>query len=142
MAEKTSKKQKEETKIEIPVATRGRTFEGTVTKKFPKRVVVEFERTVYIKKYERFYKKMTRLHARLPDAMISEINIGDYIEIMECRPLSKIIHFVVIRKIRSAVQNPEAKAIQAKLAQEKAQEAIEGVKKLGNKEAKKLEAKK
>lgn len=142
MAEKTSKKQKEETKIEIPVATRGRTFEGTVTKKFPKRVVVEFERTVYIKKYERFYKKMTRLHARLPDSMISEINVGDYIEIMECRPLSKIIHFVVIKKIRSAVQNPEAKAIQAKLAQEKAQETIEGVKKLGNKEIKKLEAKK
>lgn len=142
MAEKTSKKQKEEMKIELPVSTRGRVFEGTVTKKFPKRVVVEFERTVYIKKYERFYKKMTRLHARLPDSMISEINIGDYIEIMECRPLSKTIHFIVIKKIRSAVQNPEARAIQAKKAQEKAQEAIEGVKKLGNKEIKKAEAKK
>ena len=127
--EKAKKKQSKEMEMELSVSTRGRVFEGTVTKKFPKRVVVEFERTVYIKKYERFYKKKTRLHARLPDEMESEINIGDYIEIMECRPLSKIIHFIVLRKIRSAVQNSEARAIQAKQAQEKAQEAIEGVKK-------------
>lgn len=140
MAEEKSKRQKEkkpekasQTKPEqqpaLIMSTRGRTFEGTVTKKFPKRVAVEFERTVYVKKYERFYKKKTKLHARLPDAMASEVNVGDYIEIAECRPLSKIIHFIVLRKIRSAVQNPEAKAIQAKQAQEKAQEAIEGTKK-------------
>lgn len=127
--EKAKKKQNKEKEIKLPVSTRGRVFEGTVTKKFPKRVVVEFERTVYVKKYERFYKKKTRLHARLPDSMISEINIGDYIEIAECRPLSKIIHFIVVRKIRSAIQNPEAKALQAKLAQEKSQEIIEGAKK-------------
>jgi len=89
----------------IPVVARGRTFEGTVVKKFSKRIVIEFERTVFIQKYERFYKKKTRLHARLPDNMESEINVGDYIEVRECRPLSKIIHFIVIKKIRS----PEAK---------------------------------
>lgn len=115
--------QKTENKLES-VATRGRVFEGTVTKKFDKRVVVEFERTVYLKKYERFYKKSTRLHARLPEGM--DINVGDYIQIRECRPLSKIIHFVVIQKIRAAAQNPEAVAIAAKLSQAKAQEAIEG----------------
>ncbi|MBU1129409.1 MAG: 30S ribosomal protein S17, partial [Nanoarchaeota archaeon] len=30
-----------------------------------------------------------------------EINIGDLIKVQECRPLSKIIHFMVIEKIKS-----------------------------------------
>jgi len=79
--------------------TRGRSFKGTVIRKFPRRVTIEFERTLYVKKYERYAKKRTRLHARLPDCLKEEINIGDYIEIEECRPLSKIIHFVVVRRI-------------------------------------------
>src|SRR3989344_4764892 len=81
------------------VSTRGRTFEGYVTKKFSDRIVLEFERTVFIKKYERFMKKKTRLHAKLP----SEINVevGDLVKVRECRPLSKIIHFIVINKVRS-----------------------------------------
>jgi len=83
----------------IPISVRGRTFEGFVTKKFPKRVVVEFERTVFVKKYERFYKKKTRLHARLPDSIANDINVGDYIRLRETRPLSKIIHFIVLGKV-------------------------------------------
>lgn len=79
---------------------RGRTFEGTVTKKFHKRIVIEFERMVYVRKYERYKKSKTKIHARLPVCMEDEINIGDYIKIQECRPLSKLIHFVVIGKIR------------------------------------------
>ena len=78
---------------------RGRTFKGTVISKHPKRVAIEFERTLYIKKYERYAKKKTKLHARLPECMAEEIKIGDYIEIQECRPISKIIHFIVIKKI-------------------------------------------
>lgn len=90
-----------EAKSKLP-PVRGRVFEGFVTKKFAKRVVVEFERNVYVPKYERFYKKKTKIHARLPDSMIDDVNVGDYIEVRECRPLSKIIHFIVIRKVRSA----------------------------------------
>ena len=78
---------------------RGRIFEGYVTRKFPTRVAVEFERSVYVQKYERYEKKKTRIHARLPKCM--EVEVGDYIKIRECKPLSKIIHFVVIEKIRS-----------------------------------------
>lgn len=81
------------------VPTRGRTFEGFVVKKFPRRVVIEFERNIFVRKYERFYRKKTRLHARLPAQMESQINVGDYIKIKETRPLSKIIHFMVIEKV-------------------------------------------
>ena len=79
---------------------RGRSFKGKVIRKFPKRVAIEFERIVSVRKYERYYIKKTRIHARLPDCMKNDINIGDYIEIRECRPLSKIIHFVVVNKIK------------------------------------------
>ena len=80
--------------------TRGRIFEGTIIKKFPGRVVIVFDRTVYLQKYERFYKKRSKMHARIPAGM--NLEIGDYIKIQECRPLSKIIHAMVIEKVRSA----------------------------------------
>ena len=79
---------------------RGRFFEGTVTKKFPRRVVIGFERMIYVKKYERYAKSKTKIHARLPMCMEHDIKVGDYILVQECRPLSKIIHFVVIKKIK------------------------------------------
>lgn len=82
------------------LAARGRKFEGYVIKKFPRRVVIEFNRVVKIQKYERYLNTKTKIHARLPDCLVSSINVGDYIEVQECRPLSKIIHHVVIAKIR------------------------------------------
>lgn len=77
---------------------RGRSFEGTVIRKFPKRVTIVFERTVYVKKYERYAKARTRLHARLPLCMEQGVQVGDSVRVTECRPLSKIIHFVVSQK--------------------------------------------
>ncbi|MEK6897794.1 MAG: hypothetical protein AABX28_00370, partial [Nanoarchaeota archaeon] len=38
---------------------RGRIFEGIITRKFPKRITLEFERMVYVKKYERYKKSRT-----------------------------------------------------------------------------------
>jgi ribosomal protein S17 len=81
---------------------RGRKFEGYVIKKFENRVVIKFERMIFIRKYERYLKTYSKMHARLPKDFKEQINIGDYIQIMECRPLSKIIHFIVVKKIRDA----------------------------------------
>jgi small subunit ribosomal protein S17 len=82
------------------MSLRGRSFKGKVIKKFPKRVVIEFERTLYLRKYERYAKRKTKLHARLPDELSKKINVGDYVEVKECRPLSKMIHFVVVGRAR------------------------------------------
>ena len=79
--------------------TRGRIFEGKVIRKFPKRITIEFERMIYVRKYERYTKTKTKIHARLPDCMNEQISIGDSVKIQECRPLSKIIHFIFIKKI-------------------------------------------
>jgi small subunit ribosomal protein S17 len=81
--------------------TRGKVFEGTVIKKFPKRVAIEFERMIYVRKYERYSKSKTKIHARLPDCMADQIQVGDLIKIKECRPLSKIIHAVVLGKVQA-----------------------------------------
>jgi len=83
------------------VKLRSKSFQGEVIKKLPGRIKIQFERFVYDRKYERFDKRRTRIHARLPDCLKEQINLGDWIEIAECRPLSKIIHFIAVKKIRS-----------------------------------------
>ena len=82
--------------------SRGRIFKGYVIKKFPRRIVIELERIVPIRKYERYTKKKTKLHARMPLCKEGEVNIGDYVIVQECRPLSKLIHFVYLREIKEA----------------------------------------
>ncbi len=94
MVEKTIEKKERKN---YPVVTRGRTFQGEVIKKFETRVVVEFERIVRIPKYERFAKKSTKLHAKLPENL--DVKVGDIVKIRECRPLSKMIHFMVTEVI-------------------------------------------
>ena len=85
---------------EKKINPRGKVFEGTIIKKFQKRVVIQFERTIYVKKYERYSKSRTRIHARLPENMTEKVGVGDLIRVRECRPLSKIIHFIVIDVIK------------------------------------------
>lgn len=80
--------------------TRGNIFQGEITRIFPRRLVIEFERMIYSRKYERYFKSRTRIHARLPFCMRGELEVGDQIKIRECRPLSKRIHFVVIEKLK------------------------------------------
>ena len=112
MAETKTKKAKEETTLVRTIeATKGRIFKGTVTKVFLTRVVIELERTVYHQKYERYYKKKIRLHARIPKGL--DIAVGDVIKVRETRPLSKIIHFAVI-EIVTKVHRTESKSGGAK----------------------------
>jgi small subunit ribosomal protein S17 len=81
---------------------RGRTFEGDVVKKLPGRVTIQFERMMKLPKYERYEKRRTKIHARLPEYMQDDVNVGDRIQIGETRPISKTIHFVVTKVIRKS----------------------------------------
>jgi small subunit ribosomal protein S17 len=78
---------------------RGRIFEGRVTKKLHGRVTIQFERMLKIPKYERYEKRKTKIHARLPSCMEHDVSEGDLIQIGETRPISKMIHFVVTKII-------------------------------------------
>ena len=87
------------------LSIRGRYFKGIVKKIVGQRVIIEFERLIFIKKYERFAKASTKLHAYLSKCLRDEINVGDIVKIGECRPLSKIVHFAVIEKIKKENKN-------------------------------------
>jgi len=84
---------------------RGRIFEGVVVNKFPGRVTIQFERMLKLSKYERYEKRKTKIHARLPDCMKKDVDAGDLIQISETRPISKTIHFVVSKVIRKMGDN-------------------------------------
>lgn len=98
--DKKLEKEKECTDLKCPfhgsLRVRGRYFKGIVKKIVGKRAVVELERLSYSKKYERYAKKKTRLYAYIPKCLAPRIAAGSSVEIGECRPLSKIVHFVVV----------------------------------------------
>ncbi|MBC8500455.1 MAG: 30S ribosomal protein S17 [DPANN group archaeon] len=80
---------------ENKISLRGRTFEGVViSDKMHKTVTVEWKTREYIPKYERYERRRTRVKAHNPKDMNAKI--GDYVNIMETRPLSKTKHFIVI----------------------------------------------
>ncbi|MGC9309283.1 MAG: 30S ribosomal protein S17 [Candidatus Nanoarchaeia archaeon] len=80
-----------------PLKLRGRVFKGNVVKKPHGRVTIQFDRMVYVPKYERYEKRTAKLHARLPPCI--DVDIGDVVKIAETRPISKTINCVVIKNM-------------------------------------------
>ena len=82
----------------MKIRTHGRTFIGTVVSaRMQNTVTVEWGRSKYIPKYERYEKMVTRIKAHNP----SEIDAvkGDIVRVEECRPLSKTKNFVITEKL-------------------------------------------
>lgn len=74
---------------------RGRIFTGTVTSvKMQKTTIVEWWHRQFLRKYERYEKRKSRVKAHNPACI--NANEGDIVRIMECRPLSKTKNFVVV----------------------------------------------
>ncbi len=77
---------------------RGQIIEGRIAEiGMQKSVVVERQMIRAMKKFERYEKRTRRYAAHLPSC-IGELEVGDPVRIMECRPLSKTIKFCVIEK--------------------------------------------
>ena len=77
---------------------RGQIIEGNIARVgMIKTVVVERQQTRQMPKYERYEKRTNRYLAHLPSC-IGEVDVGDRVRIMECRPLSKKVTFCVIEK--------------------------------------------
>jgi small subunit ribosomal protein S17 len=80
------------------VSVRGRNFTGIVlSDRMSKTVTVSWDRTVYVPKYERYEKKRSKAKAHNPECLT--VKKGDKVVIMQCRPISKTKHFVVIEKV-------------------------------------------
>jgi len=77
------------------LSVRGTVLNGTVVSaRMQSTVVVEREYMRYIPKYERFEKRTSRYMAHSPPCL--QAKPGDQVRIMECRPLSKRVSYVVI----------------------------------------------
>jgi small subunit ribosomal protein S17 len=77
---------------------RGQIIEGTVSRVgMLQTIVVEREHTRHMKKFERIEKRTRRYSAHLPSC-IGDVNVGDAVRIMECRPISKTVTFCVIER--------------------------------------------
>jgi len=74
---------------------RGQILEGIVTSNKAERTIT-VERSFYkfIRKYERYEKRKSKIKAHKPDCI--RVNAGDAVKIAECRPLSKTKQFVII----------------------------------------------
>ncbi len=76
---------------------RGQIIEGKVVSNgMQNSVVVQKDYLRYIKKYERYEKRRSRILAHNPPCISAKV--GDRVKIMECRPISKAKSFVVIEK--------------------------------------------
>ena len=77
---------------------RGRQFTGTVVStKMRKTAIIEFQRLHFLKKYERYEKRRTRLKVHNPDCINAKD--GEIVNVVECKPLSKTKNFTIIQKL-------------------------------------------
>ncbi len=80
------------------LSVRGRQFTGTVVStKMRKTAVIEFDRLNFLKKYERYEKRRTKLKVHNPECINAKD--GDVVSVVECRPLSKTKNFVIVKKL-------------------------------------------
>ena len=80
------------------LSVRGRQFTGTVVStRMRKTAVIEFERLNFLKKYERYEKRRTKLKVHNPECINAKD--GEVVRVVECRPLSKSKNFVITNKL-------------------------------------------
>jgi small subunit ribosomal protein S17 len=83
---------------ELPV--RGRVLEGTVVSaKMDKTVIVGRDYLSYISKFKRYERKRSRIPSHKPPCI--DVKEGDRVTIVESRPISKTVGFVVVEKVEA-----------------------------------------
>ena len=83
------------------LSVRGILLEGAVVSDHMQNtVVVQREYTKLVRKYERYEKRRSKIHAHNPPCI--DAKKGDRVKIAECRQLSKTKSFVVIEKYEGA----------------------------------------
>jgi small subunit ribosomal protein S17 len=81
----------------LPV--RGQIIYGkVVSTKMNRTAVVERKYMKYQDKYERYEKRTSRYSVHNPPCL--NARVGDEVRIMECRPISKTVSFVIVEKRR------------------------------------------
>ena len=75
----------------------GRRLSGVVlSAKMRRTVNIAIERMAFVKKYDRYERRKSKLKAHNPECVAAKE--GDKVDVVECRPLSRTKHFVIISK--------------------------------------------
>ncbi|KAE9531067.1 MULTISPECIES: 30S ribosomal protein S17 [Testudinibacter] len=78
-----------------------RTVQGrVVSDKMDKSFTIAIERMVKHPLYGKFIRRTTKLHVHDEN---NEVNVGDLVEIRECRPISKTKSWTLVRVVEKAV---------------------------------------
>ncbi|MHA2181268.1 MAG: 30S ribosomal protein S17 [Promethearchaeota archaeon] len=81
---------------------RGKITQGViVSKKSKNSVIIKRDYVQFVKKYQRYERRNTRLACHLPECLIHEVDIGDLVKVGESRKISKTKAFIVLSKISS-----------------------------------------
>jgi small subunit ribosomal protein S17 len=79
------------------LGVRGHSLDGVVVStKMDKTAIVERNYLRYVEKYERYEKRTSRYAVHNPSCLGTKV--GDNVTIMECRPISKTVSFVIVGK--------------------------------------------
>ena len=82
------------------LSVRGRVFEGVVaTSKMDKTVIVEREYLQFSPKFVRYEKRSGHIPSHNPPCINAKE--GQKVKIVECRPLSKTVSFVIVEKLET-----------------------------------------
>jgi len=77
------------------ISVRGRVLQGkAVSLKAKGLAVIEREYFQYVRKYNRYEKRRSRIHAHIPECI--PLKEGDDVVLAECRPISKTVSFIVV----------------------------------------------
>ena len=80
---------------------RGKITQGVVVSKNSKNtVVIRQDYVQFIRKYQRYERRNSRLACHLPECLRTEINIGDLVRVGESRKVSKTKAFIVLDKVK------------------------------------------
>ncbi len=90
-------------------------FTGKIVKKDLNRsATIEWEKSRYVPKYERYEVRRKRLRVHNPACL--DAQVGDIVRAAKTRPLSKTKHHVIIQKIGSVAEAPSIDAARERKA--------------------------
>jgi len=83
---------------------RGKITNGVVvSKKSRNTVIIRQDYVQFIRKYQRYERRNSRLACHLPECLRNEIQLGDLVRLGESRRISKTKAFIILEKISSGV---------------------------------------
>ncbi len=82
---------------------RGKITQGVVvSKKSKNSIIIRQDYVQFIKKFQRYERRNSRLACHLPECMRYIIEVGDLVRVGACRKISKTKAFIVLEKIEAS----------------------------------------